>query len=537
MAKFPIEYSQELPPAQGPNVRAHLNTDTGAGAVWGQISKAGGEMFGLGLKMLQDLQDGKDVIAQSTAKRKYDETMNAAYQAAGELTDPAASKGLLDKAMKDVEGIPQTLGLSPRVAKAFTAHYNNTIGGWESSFAVQALGNQKRQIHADAEANIQANLEHGTPAGLVEAGKEIEHLHKFHLITDDQYERAMKELPATGALTYADHLIKTEDPSSVRKAEDILTKLDTAGMSTEQLERRNASLKLAKQQGKVNTDEAMNKVLFTMDDNWNKSPAQKAAIGHQLRNDLKRTAGITPAELRTMLDRIDAFETGDTEKAIKTDKFAEADLYGLIRTLSTDSDKYEVKNVRQVIQAMSDKLSTESFVALTKALDSRLDKASADAVNYVIESGIQNNFLTKGVDDADFGRALESWAHSQKTPPGPKEITAHGLAMAIAHEAGQKKKPAKDVFTAAHIQQTLGELQSKGATSIMGVVVPFMSAEDAVNHAVRKLGPDWQTIAPEAKAIIEKNWPGTFPAPTKSSPWGGNKEQADELNKATNASQ
>jgi len=62
-------------------------------------------------------------------------------------------------------------------------------------------------------------------------------------------------------------------------------------------------------------------------------------------------------------------------------------------------------------------------------------------------------------------------------------------------------------FTDAKIQQTVGELESGGAVSIFGTVMPFSRSEDAINHLLRNLGPNWQKIAPEAAAIIKERWP------------------------------
>lgn len=73
---------------------------------------------------------------------------------------------------------------------------------------------------------------------------------------------------------------------------------------------------------------------------------------------------------------------------------------------------------------------------------------------------------------------------------------------------GEEKQP----FTQGRIQQTLGELESGGAVSIFGTVMPFISGKDAINHAQRKLGPNWKEMAPEAIEIIERKWPEALKA-------------------------
>jgi len=64
------------------------------------------------------------------------------------------------------------------------------------------------------------------------------------------------------------------------------------------------------------------------------------------------------------------------------------------------------------------------------------------------------------------------------------------------------------IFTPGRISQTLGELESGGAASMLGYVIPFGSREDAINHALRKLGPNWEELAPGAKEIIDRKFPG-----------------------------
>lgn len=65
----------------------------------------------------------------------------------------------------------------------------------------------------------------------------------------------------------------------------------------------------------------------------------------------------------------------------------------------------------------------------------------------------------------------------------------------------------KPVFTEAHIQQVLGELESGGSASILGTPIEFTDRKDAIVHAQRKLGPNFAKTYPEAMEIIDKNWP------------------------------
>ena len=87
-------------------------------------------------------------------------------------------------------------------------------------------------------------------------------------------------------------------------------------------------------------------------------------------------------------------------------------------------------------------------------------------------------------------------------PVSPTETLAAKGAIA------QRKAP----FTKAKIQTTLGELESGGATTLLGQVIKFEDLADnprqgATTHVLRKLGRNWKTISPEAVEIIDRKWP------------------------------
>lgn len=72
---------------------------------------------------------------------------------------------------------------------------------------------------------------------------------------------------------------------------------------------------------------------------------------------------------------------------------------------------------------------------------------------------------------------------------------------------GATISPKEAPFTQNKIQSVLGDLESGGASTIYGEVIPFDNREQAINHALRNLGPNWETIAPSAKEIINRKWP------------------------------
>ena len=116
---------------------------------------------------------------------------------------------------------------------------------------------------------------------------------------------------------------------------------------------------------------------------------------------------------------------------------------------------------------------------------------------------------------ADLANLLMSGAVGQmKGTEGKRRL---GIAEALqgahtdyykAHaEEARRPRPPKAPFTTGRIARLEGELESGGAASIYGYVIPFRSREDAIKHAQRTVGPDWETLSPRSKEIIDKNWP------------------------------
>lgn len=88
MPRFQIEYAKETPPAAGPSVRANLNMDTGAGAVWEQVARAGGQLASMGLEIMGKIQDAKDSNEYDTAVRKEGELWNIFNEHLPGIQDP-----------------------------------------------------------------------------------------------------------------------------------------------------------------------------------------------------------------------------------------------------------------------------------------------------------------------------------------------------------------------------------------------------------------------------------------------------------------
>ena len=132
----------------------------------------------------------------------------------------------------------------------------------------------------------------------------------------------------------------------------------------------------------------------------------------------------------------------------------------------------------------------------------------------------------RGLEERKFGLEEEMQplqkalmqAQTQKLlrPPTEKAPTIAGMRAKRATEveavpgtkefekiAGKTTEP----FTKGRIQQTLGELEAGGAQDMLGMTIEFGSRKDATDHTLRRLGPNWKQLAPEAEEIIDRKWP------------------------------
>ena len=75
MPKFDIKYSEQIPPAQGPAVRANIDTDTGETALWGAVANLGGTAAKIGLEILGRAKTAENARLYSEGKRKIEERL------------------------------------------------------------------------------------------------------------------------------------------------------------------------------------------------------------------------------------------------------------------------------------------------------------------------------------------------------------------------------------------------------------------------------------------------------------------------------
>lgn len=143
--------------------------------------------------------------------------------------------------------------------------------------------------------------------------------------------------------------------------------------------------------------------------------------------------------------------------------------------------------------------------------------------NQRIMNQYRQSLLEQGQQRLDVSKQyLQLAKEREEAPETPSQMLSKKL-FGATEEWGQeewgaaaKKKflgAERQPFTEGAIAKTLGELESGGAKSIWGLdVMQFGKGErgrqNAINHALRNLGPDWPQIAPEAAEIIERKWPG-----------------------------
>jgi hypothetical protein len=275
MAKFTgdIVYSEEIPSAIIPAVRAPTQVPTGTEAIAQGIAQLG--------RAFEVVGERYDTAELSTMKRQLDETTFAAFNIYSTTGNEAARKALVDKWSADVDKIQSK---SNRVNTAFQAHKNSVLPEWGNTFAKQELAIKNRQADDADKINIQSSLEKGD---LGEASKIIVNRQRLNRISEADADQQIKELPNEAALVQAEKLIGDQNGQG---ALDALGK--AKDMTLKQVERWHKLNSWAKQVGKLNSDSAKDSAVNLMNKNDNTLGKDKEAIANQMMVNLQ-AAGVT----------------------------------------------------------------------------------------------------------------------------------------------------------------------------------------------------------------------------------------------------
>lgn len=494
MAKFPgIKYAETLPTGRAAVARADLDVRTGAEEEARAWAGLGAGLFESG----QRIADAQKAMEISTFKRKEEEFRLSALQALKapgfDINDDTAVTALRDKTNTDRD----TLISKWRTVNDTYQMYRNQIDpqwGIEFEGAVQDIkaGNVKDEFNFNAE-------------NLLGKGKLLEYqtLLETALATDViskvEYDFRTKNAPNDSILQQMRILIGNNNPQGA-----IGLSGQMEDPSADQMDYRNRLLQAAAKQNDNNLEVThqeywqllqagkLDELETKINDPMNPLPVTGDGGKNWWRNLItKREAVLVQTDLKVQAKVADAiiFEPHTIDPKVIRNYTGK----GIKGGLSLD----KVTEYEEKYNLAMDKTSALN-TPLAKTFFNELKNAETDRV-FSIDK-IKNN--------AVYGQSLDSLTDffvefREKNKKDPTLSETQDFYQNLISGYRTPERP----FTDAKIQQTVGEIQSGGAISIFGTVMPFSRSEDAINHMLRNLGPNWQKISPEAAELIKEKWP------------------------------
>jgi hypothetical protein len=249
MAIFPVQYSERLPPAVGPNVPINLDTRTGAGVVAGAMGSFGEAM----LKIGEDIRKNEMVMEYSNLQLKSDEINIAAYGAARNTQDPLAQKRIEEQAYKDMKALGSK---TKAVNDLYLRHLNSVLPQYQIDFAKLNHETRIRNLQADYKINRDKFLEKGdSPENALAFATYIKRFEGTEFLPPALAEAEIADFPVNARLGQARNLIIQ---GNYDESNNKLNELDKMTLSNEQGQEKiqlQEFIKRAQKQNIVNFEE------------------------------------------------------------------------------------------------------------------------------------------------------------------------------------------------------------------------------------------------------------------------------------------
>ena len=459
------------------------------------LAKLGQSITGI----TDEIQAQKDALDYSKGQRQVDERINAAYE---ELTgDEDSDKEVWDTVQKDVSGIQYK---SKKVNNQLTMYVNRIAPGVQQTLMDRHQGIVKQNTHDEFETEGQIKLAAGDVDGYQDI---LDRRFSTKDISQKQYEALTKSSLGDMILAQVTDLISNANEADTTKAMEVLndTKvIPGLDLSTDQKKYRNKLYDIAEKQIGETVD-ATGQQYWTMLQN-----GQFTQLEDSL-NDPNNPLPIDGAGGKSwwfnlMQSRLEKLNTTDvTEEtrtldaiifnhgSVDTFKIRDKAKLGVHGGLSIN----KVAEYDEKLKLMQDKNSALN-TPIAKTFFNELRGAKLDRV-FSTEQAQNENRYGQSLDSlTDY---FVNFRKKNDRDPSLTEAQEHYENLVKGYRS------AAQPFTEAKVQTTMGELQSGGATTIYGTVIKFSKSSDAVNHALRNLGPNWQEIAPDAVRIIKEKWP------------------------------
>lgn len=487
-AKFPtqIEYTTAVPSGRGPSVPLRLDVSTGAEHIARGIENLG-EAF-------SKIAAAKRSIDFSTKKRQIEEKSFAAVNTHKTTGDPKARKALEEQWNKDMDAISSD---DPILNDAIIKYKNETFPHWGQIFANQNLTFETRNNKDAFETNLQHLMENGA---VDEAAKQI---HNYQVTTNQispaEAEQMIKELPNNSILTQMQKFVGSGNPeAAIKKSKEL------KDLTDKQMDYRDQLLIKANKGNKQNLESYHQQY-------WQKLQKGNTDTIQASLNDPNNPLPVTGEGGKEWWQNLitKREEVLSQSDLVTQSKVADAVIFNPGSISTQQIRNYAGKGTKGGLSL--DKVQEyEKTYALVANPNSALNVPRAKSyLNKLKQQQADRSFsINQKLNDERYGQSLDSltnyftnYREMNKKDPTEQETQSFYEHLVAGYRGAEAP------FTEAKVQTVLGELESGGSVSIFGTVMPFSKPEDAINHVLRNLGPNWQKVAPEAAEIIKRKFP------------------------------
>ena len=493
MANFPIQYAKTLPTGRASVVRADIDVRTGAEEMARAVSRFGSALFESG----QRIADAQKAMELSTFDRREEEFRLSALQALKapgfDINDDEAVTALREKTNTDRDSL---ISKWTEVNDVYQMHRNQIDPRWNVQFEGAVQDIKARNVKDEFDLNAENLLGKGK---LLEYQTLLETALTTDVISKAEYDFRTKSAPNDSILQQMRIQIGQGNPQGA-----IALSGQMKDPSADQMDYRNRLLQVAAKQNEDNLEVAhqeywqllqtgqLDTLEAKINDPFNPLPVTGDGGKNWWRNLIaKREAVLVQTDLKVQAKVVDAiiFEPHTIDPKTIRNYAGKGVKGGLsLNKVEEYEEKYNL--------AMDKTSALNTPVA--KTFFNELKNTETDRA-FSIDK-IKNNTI--------YGQSLDSLTdffvnYRKKNDKDPTLAETQEFYQNLISGYRTPERP----FTDAKIQQTIGEIQSGGAVSIFGTVMPFRRSEDAINHMLRNLGPNWPKIAPEAARIIKGKWP------------------------------
>ena len=368
IARFPIQYSEKLPPVVGPAVRAGTLPSTGAEEIGEAISGLSGTLLDIHKK----IENTNKVLDLAKGRRQRDMAINDTMAVLEmPLFDPNNDELVQEIRQKTEAKMQEYKSKYAEVNTTLTAEFDQNYARLDEAFKGKILKLKAAKAKDEKTALETSYYETGAllpfaslQYSLVATGEQGQQE------ADTKIYNFLKE----SALLRAS--IDIRKGNLISPTISVLTDKEFLNtLSAEQLKTANQLQAMARQQAAINTDQIQNEIVFGMFENRNKTLAERALLGPQYLNKLRTTPGLSAEDARVMTNRIEDWMQG---KARTNNSLVSSRLFTKITQLHRGIGKAE--EIKRETVANFDNLDDGNFESLNKYIDETVEEWNADTL-------------------------------------------------------------------------------------------------------------------------------------------------------------